>query len=146
MCLGINQTNMQKIISLVVLFIYVPFTYTQNTTISGVAPSYVGKTIELYGISDYFSNIEILIASSTVNDDSTFAFNANFEYTQKIIIHSDKNKGLMFVEPNAVYSVYFPKKNQYDPYKATGNSVEVAMNDAEVTALVTAWCTERSIS
>ena len=27
-----------------------------------------------------------------------------------------------------------------------GNSVEVDMNDAEVTALVTAWCTERSIS
>ena len=32
----------------------------------------------------------------------------------------------MFVEPNADYSIYYPKKNKHDPYKATGNDVEVA--------------------
>jgi hypothetical protein len=117
---------MQKFIILVALFIYVPLACAQNTSISGIAPSCVGKTIELFGISDYFSNIEKLIASTTVKEDSSFTFNTNIRYTQKIIIRCNKNKGFMFVEPNAHYSIYYPKKNKYDPYKATGNDVEVA--------------------
>ena len=117
---------MQKFISLVAFIVYASLAYAQNTSISGIAPSYVGKTIELLGISDYFSNIETPIASTTVKEDSSFTFNTNIEHTQKVIIRSNRNKGFMFIEPNADYSIYFPEKNQYDPYKATGNNIEVA--------------------
>ena len=117
---------MQKSFLLFFLIFYTPFTYSQNTIISGIAPEYIGRTIELFEVSDYLSNIENRIASTTVKEDSTFTFKTIIRGTQKIIIRSNNNMGFIFAEPNANYNIYFPGKNAYDPYKSTGNNVEVA--------------------
>ena len=75
-----------------VLLLFVSFTFNtsfgQNksiVSISGYAPDYVGKTIELFEIEDYLSQKEVLIASTTVLADSTFSI---YFYSNKKVHHS----------------------------------------------------------
>ncbi len=97
----------------------------QSVTISGIAPSYVGKDIEVYEIEDYFSNTERLIASSTVDSDSTFSVKFSSPITRKVVVKGMNNKGFMYVQPNAKYNIFVPEKDKFDPYKPTGNSIEI---------------------
>ncbi len=83
----------------------------QSVTISGIAPSYVGKDIEVYEIEDYFSNTERLIASSTVDSDSTFSVKFSSPITRKVVVKGMNNKGFMYVQPNAKYNIFVPEKD-----------------------------------
>lgn len=65
---------MHKIIFLLLLLS--GSTFAQTVTISGIAPAYVGKDIEIYEIEDYFSNSERLLNTVKVEEDSTF-FNSH---------------------------------------------------------------------
>lgn len=96
----------------------------QSVTISGIAPTYVGKDIEVYEIEDYFSNSERLIASSTVAADSTFSLKFSSPITQKVVVKGMNNKGFLYVQPEAKYNIFVPEKDKYDPYRPTGNSIE----------------------
>jgi hypothetical protein len=97
-----------------------------TTKITGFAPAYVGQAIELFEIQDYLSMKEGLLASTVVKKDSTFSFEFYNTKTQKIVLRSNKNKGMLYIEPNAEYTVFFPKLNKYDTYNPNGNTVEVA--------------------
>ena len=103
----------------------------QTTTISGLAPAYVGKSIEVYTIADYFSFKENLLASSTVSEDSTFSFTFNTSSTKKVIIRSNNNHGFLYIQPNGKYNIFLPEKNAYDPYRPTGNNVEIGFFDLD---------------
>jgi len=96
------------------------------TEVSGYAPDYVGKKIELYEIQDYFSMRESLLATTTVLADSTFKMQFFNTKTQKIVLRSNKNSGVLFIEPKAKYEVYVPSKNSYDVYRTQGNDVEIS--------------------
>ena len=100
-------------------------TVAQTVTISGIAPSYVGKDIEVYEIEDYFSNTERLITSTTVNEDSTFTLKFANPTIRKIAIKGMNNKGYMYVQAKAKYTIFVPEKDKFDPYRPTGNSVEI---------------------
>lgn len=95
------------------------------TEISGFAPAYVGKDIELYQISDFITMREERIASSTVKADSSFSLVFNLDETRKLILKSGNNKASLFASPSAKYEVLFQEKNKYDPYNPSGNFVEV---------------------
>lgn len=97
----------------------------QSVTISGIAPAYVGKDIEVYEIEDYFSKNERLITSTTVQEDSSFSLRFSSADIQKVAIKSMNNKGYMYVQPRAKYNISIPEKDKYDPYRPTGNSIEI---------------------
>lgn len=97
----------------------------QTVTISGIAPSYVGKDIEIYEIEDYFSKTERLVSSATVQSDSTFTLKFSSPITRKIVVKGLNNSGYMYVQPKAKYNIFVPEKDKYDPYRPTGNSIEI---------------------
>lgn len=98
----------------------------KTVTINGFAPAYIGKKVEIFEIQDYFSFTEGLLASSTVTKDSIFSIQFECNKTQKVIIKSNNNRAYLYIQPNGVYDVYFPEKDKYDPYRPTGNTVEVS--------------------
>ena len=124
---------MRFLFSILSFFAIIATAAAQNISISGYAPAYVGKTIEVYRILDYFSNMEGIIATTTVQPDSTFTFNFESSITQKVIVKSQNNKGFLFIQPGGKYEILFPEKDKYDPYKPTGNNVEVAFFNLDST-------------
>lgn len=103
------------------------------TKIVGYAPNYVGQTVELFEIEDYFSMREQLIATTTVNEDSTFNFQFFNNKTQKIIVKSNKNTGFLYIQPKGNYEIYLPSQNRYDAYRPMGNEVEIAFFNLDST-------------
>lgn len=108
-----------------VLFTSIGFSQKKTVKITGAAPAYVGKTIDVYRIQDYLTMTEELIGSTTVKNDSTFSVVIPITVTQKIILKANKNKTLLYVQPNATYDVLFPERDKYDPYRPSGNNVEL---------------------
>lgn len=96
------------------------------TKITGYAPDYVGETVQLFEIEDYFSMREQLLATTTVQEDSTFNFQFFNDKTQKVIVKSNKNTGFLYIQPKGSYEVYLPSSNRYDAYRPLGNEVEIA--------------------
>lgn len=114
--------------TLILFFVFILFSRVLGqslTEISGFAPAYAGKEIEVYQISDYITLREERIASSTVKEDSSFSLVFNLEETRKLILKSGNNKANMFASPAAKYEVLFPEKSKYDPYNPSGNFVEL---------------------
>ena len=98
----------------------------QNVTITGLAPGYIGFPIEAYEYKDYLSKVERLVATTTVEKDSTFTLRLNVANVEKLILKSKNNESFLFVQPNGNYSIFFPDRDKYDPYRPAGNNVEVA--------------------
>jgi hypothetical protein len=102
-------------------------------TIEGAAPGYVGEQVEIYRIQDYFSMKEELIASTEVKSDSTFKFSFFSDISQKVVVRAKNNFAYLYIQPRANYDVYLPANNPYEPYKPTGNLVELAFFDLDST-------------
>ncbi len=121
--------------SLAFLFVLFPFMgITQSVTkIVGFAPDYVGQTVELFEIEDYFSMREQLVATTIVKEDSTFNFQFFNPKTQKVIVKSNKNTGFLYIQPNGEYEVYLPSRNRYDAYRPMGNEVEIGFFNLDST-------------
>ena len=113
-------------------FWLVPAVFTQ-VTVKGFAPSYIGKSIEAYAIDDYFSYHESLLAKTEVKPDSSFTLYINSDITRKVIIKSGNNRGFLYIQPEGKYNIFFPEKDKYDPYKPSGNSVEIAFYELDST-------------
>lgn len=117
---------LKSILSFLVMICLTAFSIAQtNVTIKGYAPAYVNTIIEAYKIQDYLTMKEELIASTTVKSDSSFAFSLPLASSQKIILKSKKNKAYLYVQPKANYEVLFPEKDKYDPFRPSGNTVEI---------------------
>ena len=126
---------MQKSLLFLFLFLSIKSVFAQTVSITGFTPGYVGKTLSLYKIQDYFSMSEALLASTTVAPDSTFSLVFDSPIEQKVILKSSNNKGFMLVQPGADYRVYFPQKDKYEPFKPSGTEVEIAFIDLDSTDL-----------
>lgn len=105
----------------------------QSVTISGIAPAYVGKDIEIFEIEDYFSNTERLITSTTVQEDSSFTVRFSSPNIQKVAIKGLNNKGYMYIQAEAKYNIFIPEKDKHDPYRPTGNSIEIGFSSLDST-------------
>jgi len=95
------------------------------TKITGFAPNYVGKQLDISQITDYFSMKQERIASVTVEEDSTFTVNFYLKETQKLVISCNNNSGFIYATPGGSYDLYIPDRNPYDPYRPLGNKIEV---------------------
>jgi len=122
---------MKIFFSLLLIVVTFSTVSAQNITISGIAPAYVGFSIEAYEYKDYLSKVERLVATTTVDKDSTFTLRLNVPHIEKIILKSKNNESFLFVQPNGNYSIFFPEKDKYDPYRPAGNNVEVAFFDLD---------------
>ena len=119
---------------LIIFFLLLSGSVTaQTVTISGIAPTYVGKEIEVYAIEDYLSNTERLITSTKVEKDSTFSVKFANSSIRKVVVKGMNNKGHMYVQPNGKYNIYVPEKDKYDPYRPTGNIIEVGFQGLDST-------------
>ena len=104
---------------------------SKTVTVKGYAPSYVGQTITIHEIEDYFSNKEATIASAIVQSDSTFSATFRIQETQKISILPAKNKAFLYIQPGATYDIYVPEKDAFEPYRPEGNVIEVTFFDLD---------------
>lgn len=100
-------------------------------TIKGYAPAYVGQTITILEIEDYFSMKEAKLASTLVKEDSTFSISFFLKETQKILVQAAKNKSFIYAQPDAVYDIYIPEKDKYEVYRPGGNVIEVSFFDLD---------------
>jgi len=108
----------------------------QIIQITGYAPTYVGQTITVYQIEDYFSMNEVRLGSAIVGADSTFTISFYSSETQKVVIRAtNKNKSIMYVQPRMIYDIYLPDKDKYEPYRPNGNSVEVTFFNLDSTEI-----------
>lgn len=121
-----------RLLLILISFALTTLSFAQ-VTVKGFAPAYVGKTIEAFAIDDYFSYHESLLASTQVQSDSSFTLYIDANHTQKIIIKSTNNRGFLYIQPNGKYTIFFPEKDKYDPYKPSGNSVEIAFYQLDST-------------
>jgi len=95
------------------------------TKITGFAPTYVGKQIEIFQIVDYLSMKQERIASTTVQEDSTFSCSFFLKETQKLVLTSNNNSGFLYANPGATYDIFMPDRNPHDPYRPLGNKIEL---------------------
>lgn len=127
---------MNKSLLLLVTIAFSIFSFAQKgkiVRIDGYAPSYVGQTITVMEIEDYFSMKEAMVASISVKEDSTFSLSFFVEETQKVIIRAAKNKSFLYIQPGATYDLFIPDKDKYEPYRPNGNNVEVTFFDLDST-------------
>lgn len=124
---------MLKLIGFISLLLFSFPGHTQLVNISGFAPAYVGSTIKVYQIEDYITNTETMIAETRVEVDSSFLLSFHSPITQKIVIKANNNKGYIYVQPNGNYDIYFPANDKFDPYRPSGNLVEVAFFNLDST-------------
>lgn len=127
---------MKYILSLLFLILLNGIFYAQNSsvvTIEGIAPDYIGQTVQLNEIEDYLSMKESTVASGTVQQDSSFSLTFQIEETQKVIIRIGNNHSFLYIQPGGKYSVLFPLKDKYAPYRPAGNQVEITFFDLDST-------------
>jgi hypothetical protein len=105
----------------------------KSITIYGFSPAYVGKTVEILKVEDYFSYKEALVSSTVVGKDSTFTLELKENTTQKLIVRCNKNSAFLYVQPQGLYEVYLPERDQYDAYRPGGNTVELSFYNLDST-------------
>ncbi len=101
----------------------------QKVVIKGIASAYLGKKIEVFKILDYLSYKDSLITSTTVLQDSTFEVQFECSKIEKVVLKADKNQGVLFVQPNAIYQVSIPDRDPYNAYRPYGNQLEIGFFD-----------------
>lgn len=124
-------------ILLILCLVFTAFNFLAQSekmvTISGYAPAYIGKQIEVNQIDDYLSMIESPIASSTVQQDSTFEVTFFCSEIKKVSVKAHLNKSYLYIQPNVNYSLYIPDKDDYNPYNPNGNKIELTFLNLDST-------------
>ncbi len=122
---------------LLIFFIGMTFSFQlladEITKITGFAPNYVGKQLDILQITDYLSMKQERIASVTVQEDSTFTVSFYLKTTQKLVVSCNNNSGYIYAAPGGSYDIYVPDKNPYDPYRPLGNKIEVTFYSLDST-------------
>lgn len=94
------------------LLFFALYSKAQNITIKGKADlSHVGKKITLKDFSDYITYTQIVEATDTVDKNGYFEFRIFSKYIKPVTINIDDLVGKLYVQPNFVYGIYFPKKD-----------------------------------
>lgn len=115
------------------MILFLPVFSQQTTEIRGLAPDYAGKKLEIYEIEDYLTHKERLIATTFVESDSTFKVRFANNKTQKVVLKSNKNRGILYIQPDASYNVLVPLKNPDGIYRPMGNDIEISFLELDST-------------
>ncbi len=108
----INILIMKKVFLLILLTTSVFFTFSQNVVIKGIAKSYAGDELVIYGFKDRLSFATEELAKATVDTSGYFEFNINITETMQAYIHLYTYKGYIYIEPTKEYEILLPKKKE----------------------------------
>lgn len=103
------------------------------TEIKGYAPNSLGKALEIYQITDYVTMREERIATTTVQNDSSFSCSFYLDETRKLLVKSNNNVGYLFASPGETYQIVLPDRDPYSAYRPAGNLVQLIFLDMEPT-------------
>lgn len=113
---------MKKLFLLIVLFTLSIGMWGKSTTLSGVAPSFAGKTLRLNYYMDEIVGMQRTLDSCIVDPTGKFSFTVNIATTLQVFIPSDTYNGFIFLESGKDYVVNLPPyaertlAQKLDPY------------------------------
>ncbi|MDR2847884.1 MAG: TlpA family protein disulfide reductase [Bacteroidales bacterium] len=111
--------------------------FAQKVKISGNAPDYAGQTLKLYGVDNYISHTEIIVAECTVAADGEFKFEFPIAATHLLYMYLGVFKARMFAEPAMSYRIALPPRMDKTPAEASSPFFE-----EELVYLQIASCTD----
>lgn len=118
-----NYTMKIKLSCIVLLLCWGIVAQNQMNTIQGIAPNYVGETIEVFAILDYLTLKEEKLATAVVKSDSTFQltfFNDDF---QKVRVQVKKDYFYLYLQPAGHYNIFIDGRPQNNVFHPDGNEV-----------------------
>jgi hypothetical protein len=114
---------MRKILFLT-FFFYGLLSFSQSiSTLSGIAPGFVGNKIEFYEYEDYFSFSTKKLGEAIVKSDSTFSVSVFIDTTKKIKVSIDNYYYHIYVDPNSDYNFYL--NGSIAKYKEIGRDLDL---------------------
>ena len=84
-----------------------------------------GKTVNLIQYKDYITKEYEILSSTTIDTSGKFFFDYKIEKTQQAIIQIEYLIGIIYLDPNQEYSIYFPPRSEDGTYRLTRNSVNI---------------------
>lgn len=103
------------------------------STVKGYAPDYVGKTVEICAILDFYSMKEERLAVTTVQADSSFSMSFANDKSIKVVVRSNNNFSYLYVAPNRSYEIFMPLHDRDKPYRPLGNYVTCTFLNLDTT-------------
>lgn len=114
---------MRNKLILFILLLSASFAVSANTVINGETfKPFKGKTVNLIQYTDYVTKEYDIIASTTVDSLGKFIFNIDLKETQEALIQIEYLIGIIYLDPNQSYTVYFPPHSEDGTYKLTRNN------------------------
>jgi len=77
---------MQKILLYFFYFIFIPFSFANNTVIKGRAKAFAGKDLSVSIYSDYITKNKIQIGFTTISDAGSFNFTFDVNEITKVML------------------------------------------------------------
>lgn len=87
-----------------------------------------GKTVNLIQYKDYVTRDFEIIASTSIDTNGNFFFDYDLKKTQQAIIQIEYLIGIIYLDPNQEYSIYFPPRSEDGTYRLTRNSVNIVFD------------------
>ena len=112
-------------------------TKAQNITIKGKAhSSHIGKEVVLSDFTDYITYTINKESSDTVDKDGYFELKLQSKNTKPILININNLVGKIYVQPNFVYGIYFPKEDSTANHQeGTETTVDISVYGKDSTEL-----------
>ncbi|MGB1041064.1 MAG: hypothetical protein ACPGVD_09335, partial [Flavobacteriales bacterium] len=82
-----------------------------------------GKTVNLIQYKDYITQEFEILISTKVDTSGRFFFDIDLKETQQAIIQIEYLIGIIYLDPNQKYTIYFPPRTLDGSYKLTRNNV-----------------------
>lgn len=80
----------------------------QLAQISGHAPDFIGKRLNLYGYTDFITENRILLDQAEVDDEGEFHLQAEIPSIRYVQLQTDQVTAYLYMEPGVSYDVEYP--------------------------------------
>ena len=92
-----------------ILLLAINYSIAEEYEISGYAPGFVGKKVELFTYQDYITMTRVKLGEGVVSEeDSIFHVSVEAGTTIQCILQIGKTEAPLYVAPNTSYHVYYP--------------------------------------
>lgn len=103
--------------------------------VEGFAPDYVGKSVTVYQIDDFLTNLETKIAETKVKSDSTFELNFFNEEIQKVKVNFNDDYLYMYLVPGQSYDLLVQQPKGSEAKASVGSDVNYIFGGLDSTDL-----------
>lgn len=117
---------MKKVILLYIAFAFGFSSMGLATKINGYTfKPFKGKTVNLIQYTDYLTKDYQILASTEIDTSGKFNFDVSIKETQQAIIQIGYLIGIIYLDPDQTYTIYFPPNSEDGTYKLTRNNVNI---------------------